>query len=61
MEPPDDDLSWPFQSAETGTPERERHSIWVWLVGIFVIVLLLCGGVFLGLNAFLSHQTGKLG
>ncbi|MEV4347549.1 hypothetical protein AB0J83_24105 [Actinoplanes sp. NPDC049596] len=57
MDDPDDDSSWPFEG--TDTPQESRLAIWRWILGILVIVLLLCGGAFLALNAWLGHQLDR--
>ncbi|MFF5077018.1 hypothetical protein ACFY36_08200 [Actinoplanes sp. NPDC000266] len=57
MDDPEDDSSWPFEGTGTDTPRESRFAIWRWILGILVIVLLLCGGTVLALNAWLGHQA----
>lgn len=56
---PEDDSSWPFEGTGTDTPRESRLAIWRWILGILVIVLLICGGTVLALNAWLGHQADK--
>ncbi|XVU22343.1 hypothetical protein ACQPZJ_34430 [Actinoplanes sp. CA-054009] len=59
MDDSDDDSAWPFEATGADTPRESRFAIWRWILGILVIVLLLCGGTVLALNAWLGHQADK--
>jgi hypothetical protein len=56
VDDPGDDSEWPFESSEASTHHRRG---WPWVIGLILVVMLVCGGLVLALNAWIGRELDK--
>ncbi|WP_250035152.1 hypothetical protein [Paractinoplanes maris] len=56
MDDPGDDSEWPFEGSHANTPHRRG---WPWVIGLIIVVMVVCGGAVLALNAWVGRELDK--
>ena len=51
--------STPAQEQFTMQPPKKKSRVWLWVLGIFAVLILVCGGGFFGIAAYLSSVAEK--
>lgn len=54
-----DEDPWLHLSSDARPPKPRNQSMWRWLVGIILILILVCGGAYLAVNIWIGHGLDK--